>query len=135
MVSIELNGYSIPLDEDELTKLYKRIATEEGFVLDEVAIVLGDDDWLLDFNIRFLNHDYYTDIITFDYVESDVISGDLLISVDRVKDNADLMNVSRETELNRVLIHGFLHLCGYNDKTPDELEIMRKKEDYYLKLL
>ena len=135
MVTIDSNGYSTPLNEKELTELYKHIATKEGFLLDQVTIVLGDDDWLLDFNIRFLNHDYYTDIITFDYVESNVISGDLLVSVDRVEDNADRINVSRETEMNRVLIHGFLHLCGYNDKTPAEVELMRKKEDYYLKLL
>jgi rRNA maturation RNase YbeY len=135
MVTIDSNGYSTPLNEKELTEFYKHIATKEGFLLDQVTIVLGDDDWLLDFNIRFLNHDYYTDIITFDYVESNVISGDLLVSVDRVEDNADRINVSRETEMNRVLIHGFLHLCGYNDKTPAEVELMRKKEDYYLKLL
>lgn len=114
---------------------FQNIVSQEGKTLAELTIVLGDDEWLLDQNIKFLDHDFYTDIITFDYCVHDIVSGDLLISLDRVEENAKEYNVSRETELNRVLAHGLLHLCGYGDKTPKEIEIMQKKEDYYLALL
>lgn len=114
---------------------FHKIIEAENKILAELSIVLGSDEWLLDQNIRFLDHDFYTDIITFDYCVHDIVSGDLLISLDRVEENAKEYNVSRETELNRVLVHGLLHLCGYGDKTPKEIEIMRKKEDYYLSLL
>ena len=83
-------------------------------------------------NKEHLNHDYYTDIITFDYTDGGVASGDLFISVDRVNDNADGLNVSRETELNRVVVHGTLHLIGYGDKSGSESILMREKENYYL---
>lgn len=114
---------------------FQNVVEQEEKTLAELSIVLGTDDWLLDQNIRFLDHDFYTDIITFDYCVHDIVSGDLLISLDRVEENAKDFNVSRETELNRVLVHGLLHLCGYGDKTAKEIEIMRKKEDYYLSLL
>ncbi|WP_107039736.1 rRNA maturation RNase YbeY [Brumimicrobium mesophilum] len=122
-------------DLSHVQNWFEYIAEQEELTLAELSIVLGSDDWLLDQNIRFLNHDFYTDIITFDYCVHDILSGDLLISLDRVEENAKEYNVSRETELNRVLVHGLLHLCGYGDKTPKEIEIMRKKEDYYLSLL
>lgn len=114
---------------------FNKIIELEEKSLGSISIVLGDDDWLLKKNIEFLNHDFYTDIITFDYCIDDVISGDLLISIDRVYDNAKVYNVSRETELNRVMVHGLLHLCGYNDSKPEEVEIIREKEDFYLGLL
>lgn len=114
---------------------FQKVVEQEEKTLAELSIVLGSDDWLLDQNIRFLDHDFYTDIITFDYCVHDIVSGDLLISLDRVEENAKDFNVSRETELSRVLVHGLLHLCGYGDKTTKEIEIMRKKEDYYLTLL
>jgi rRNA maturation RNase YbeY len=79
-----------------------------------------------------LNHDYYTDIITFDYSENDVVSGDLFISFDRVKDNANTYGISFENELKRVVYHGILHLCGYKDKTEKDVIEMREKENYYL---
>lgn len=110
-------------------------AEAEGKSFGEIAIIIGSDEWLLTYNRQFLNHDYYTDIITFDYVDGDVVSGDLLISIDRVSENALINDVSRETELKRVIIHGFLHLCGYSDKSDEEIEIMRKKEDFYLTLV
>ena len=100
-----------------------------------LTLVFGDDDWLLDINQKFLNHDYFTDIITFDYSEHSVLSGDLCISVDRVCDNAKEHNVSRETELFRVVIHGALHLCGLNDKSEEQKTEMRLTENKYLSLI
>ena len=106
----------------------------EGLTCGEISIIFTSDDYLLKINQDHLNHDYYTDIITFDYVENQVVSGDLFISLDRVNDNADSLNVSSEHELNRVMVHGVLHLCGYGDKTKEEKLLMRKKEDFYLSL-
>lgn len=128
----------IEVDELNLSfveEWYKKTVQKEGFQLGEVAVLLGNDDWLLNYNKEYLQHDYYTDIITFNYCFDDVISGDLLISLERVEDNAKQFNVSRETELKRVLIHGVLHLCGYNDATEDEKKLIREKEDYYLQYL
>ncbi|MCO5267379.1 MAG: rRNA maturation RNase YbeY [Brumimicrobium sp.] len=107
----------------------------EQKILGDLALVIGTDEWLLEINQQYLQHDYFTDVITFDYCFDDVVSGDLLISLDRVFDNAQTFNVSRETELNRVIIHGVLHLCGYKDKTEEDIKIIREKEDYYLSLL
>jgi rRNA maturation RNase YbeY len=83
-------------------------------------------------NKEHLNHDYFTDIITFSYNTKNQISGDLFISVDRIKDNAERFKVSFDKELERVIYHGVLHLCGYDDKTDDEISVMREKEKYYL---
>jgi rRNA maturation RNase YbeY len=83
-------------------------------------------------NKQFLEHDYYTDIITFDYVEGDNISGDMFISIDRIKDNANKFNVSCETELLRVMIHGVMHLVGYDDLTDEQEAEIHKKEDFYI---
>ena len=120
---------------DALIEVLEQIVADFNFNLGDVAIVFGSDDWLLSFNQSFLSHDYFTDIITFDYSTADLISGDLLISVDRVIDNASLLNVPRETELCRVCIHGMLHLVGFNDSTEKEKMKMRQKEDEYLSLL
>lgn len=120
---------------DYVSNWFEEICTQEDFDLGELSIVFGSDEWLLEQNINFLQHDFYTDIITFDYCENKLISGDILISLDRVNDNANRFNVSRETELNRVLVHGLLHLCGYSDKMDSNQKIMRKKQDYYLSLL
>lgn len=92
------------------------------------------DDALLKINREHLNHDFYTDIITFEYNEEGLVSGDILISLDRIKDNAQELNNSLADELHRVLVHGVLHLCGYKDKTDSEQVEMRAKEDYYLSL-
>jgi rRNA maturation RNase YbeY len=81
---------------------------------------------------RYLDHDYYTDIITFDYCKGKIISGDIFLSLQRVLDNASMLETKQEEELNRVLAHGILHLCGYKDKTEEEQKIMRSKEDYYI---
>jgi rRNA maturation RNase YbeY len=105
----------------------------EGYELGDINVINCSDMYLLDMNREHLNHDFYTDIITFDYVEENVISGDLFISEDRIMDNAKSFNVSKEDEFLRVVIHGVLHLCGFKDKTDEEAQLMRTKENYYLK--
>ena len=114
------------------TQKVSYIIDNEGFTEENVVIVFCSDSFLLDLNKKHLNHDYFTDIITFSYTTLDRISGDLFISVDRVKENAIKEGVSFERELERVVYHGVLHLCGYNDKTPEEIKEMRSKENYYL---
>lgn len=109
--------------------------SSEGKVLGEVNLIFTSDEYLLKMNVEHLNHDYYTDIITFDFTKDDNIIGDLFISVDRVYDNADQLNVSRETELNRVVVHGVLHLIGFGDKSDAEAKVMREKENHYLSQL
>lgn len=101
----------------------------------EVAYIFCSDEKILEVNRQYLNHDYYTDIITFDYTEGDVISGDIFISVDTVRSNADEFGVSFEKELNRIIIHGILHLCGFKDKQPDDKAEMTRQEDSALSLL
>lgn len=135
--SLEFQPDINPLDvnEEGLFLWLNQVAVTENKALGPLSIVVGSDEWLLHYNNEFLNHDYYTDIITFDYSDDGVVTGDLLISLDRVFDNSTNFNVSRETEFFRVCVHGVLHLCGYSDKTPSDEIIMRQKEDYYLSLL
>jgi rRNA maturation RNase YbeY len=97
-----------------------------------INLIFCDDEKILEVNKEYLTHDYYTDIITFDYSLNQIISGDLFISIDRVKENADMFSKSFENELMRVVFHGVLHLCGYNDKSEEDILVMRSKEDYYL---
>ena len=101
-------------------------------LLGEVSVIFCSDEYLLQMNKEYLDHDYYTDIITFDYVEKEVISGDLFISLDRIRENAKNFKTSLLKELYRVVFHGVLHLVGYNDKTEEEQKTMREKENYYL---
>ena len=102
--------------------------------LGTINCILCSDPYLLEINKTYLKHDTFTDIVTFNYVENDLISGDLFISLDRVKENAVTFKVDFLHELKRVIIHGVLHLIGYNDKTPKEAEEIRAKEDFYLTL-
>ncbi|MDZ4824168.1 MAG: rRNA maturation RNase YbeY [Flavobacteriales bacterium] len=101
----------------------------------EIAFIFCDDEYLLTINRTYLKHDFYTDVITFDYCEEKTISGDVFISIDRVKDNAKSLNISFENELHRVMVHGVLHLLGYKDKTNTSSSAMRKMEDECLRLL
>lgn len=101
----------------------------------EINYIFCDDDYLLKVNQDYLDHDYYTDIITFDYVKGKTISGDIFVSLQRISDNATIHSTNFQNELHRVLAHGLLHLCGYKDKSEDEEKMMRYKEDFYLKLL
>lgn len=110
----------------------KNVAAEEGRKTGEIAVIFCSDEYLLDINRQFLNHDYYTDIITFDYCEGEVLNGDLLISVDSVRDNAVHYGASFDEELHRVIVHGLLHLIGYDDHSEEERKTMREKENYYL---
>jgi len=121
-------------DENVFTKIEALIFNEnkkEG----ELSFVFCSDAYLLKMNIDYLKHDFYTDVITFDYTEGDIISGDVFISIERIKENAEKYNVSFENELQRVMIHGVLHLVGYKDKTEEELKQMREKESQYLNIL
>ncbi len=102
--------------------------------LGDITIIFCNDDYILDINRQYLNHDYYTDIITFDYVEANVISGDLFISLDTVKSNAQKFSEDYITESKRVIIHGVLHLIGFKDKSPTEEKDMRAAENKALEL-
>ena len=101
----------------------------------DINVIFCDDEYLLSVNKTYLNHDYYTDIITFDYSQKDIISGDLFISISRVKENAKKLNIELISELYRVIVHGVLHLLGYKDKTKLEKEKMREKEDEMILLM
>tara|TARA_B100000767_G_scaffold166945_1_gene156312 strand:+ start:426 stop:833 length:408 start_codon:yes stop_codon:yes gene_type:complete len=111
-----------------LNQVISNETKEEG----DITYIFCDDDYLLEKNIRFLNHNTLTDVITFDYCEGNSVSGDIFISIERVKENSEVFKVDFLTELNRVMVHGLLHLLGYKDKTERESNLMRKKENYYL---
>lgn len=123
---------SVQIHENVLFSQINFLIENELKKLGELSVVFCSDEFLLNMNKEYLNHDYYTDIITFDYVEEKTISGDLFISLDRVKENAEQFNTRFLKEVYRVVFHGTLHLCGYKDKTQEEQSIMRAKEDYYL---
>lgn len=107
----------------------KKVAATYNRTVGEVGYLFCDDEKILEVNREYLQHDYYTDIITFDYDEGDQINGDLVISLDTVRTNAELFGKTYEEELHRVIIHGILHLCGINDKGPGEREIMEAAEN------
>lgn len=133
MVNIFFEDVEIPnLDSEFFISWLSNTCSEENKVLDEVNLIFCSDEYLYDMNVQYLNHDYYTDIITFDYCEEDRVIGDLFISKDRVIENASDNKVDFELELKRVVVHGVLHLCGYKDKSEGEEKLMREKENYYL---
>lgn len=113
----------------------KRVVELEGKKTGQLNFVFTSDEELFDINVKFLNHHTFTDIITFDYCEDNIVQGDIMISVDRVRDNAKKFKVEFEQELHRVIIHGVLHLCGYKDKSDKDAAKMRAKENQALKLL
>lgn len=113
----------------------KKVAASYGRKVGEIGYLFVDDEKILEVNNEYLGHDYYTDIITFDYDEDDIINGDLVISLDTVRSNAELFSKPYEEELYRVIIHGILHLCGINDKGPGEREIMEQEENKALAML
>ncbi len=100
----------------------------------DISVIFCSDRYILDVNIKYLQHDYFTDIITFDYCEGNRISGDMFISIDSVKENAVHYGVDFENELDRVMVHGVLHLLGYDDHTPEDISVMREKENYYIQM-
>lgn len=135
MITYNTDGVKMPsIKKRENTAWVKAVAASYGKRVGEIAYIFVDDEKILEVNRQYLGHDYYTDIITFDYCEGDVISGDLFISLDTVRTNAEQVGATYEEELHRVIIHGILHLCGINDKGPGEREIMEAVEDKALAL-
>ncbi|MDD4193495.1 MAG: rRNA maturation RNase YbeY [Mangrovibacterium sp.] len=124
--------YGLHLAKVNLRSWIKSAIKEENRKTGDLNFIFCSDEYLLRMNQQYLEHDFYTDIITFDYVAGLVISGDIFISVDRVKENAGVYRVRFEDELNRIMIHGVLHLLGYQDKEAEQKKIMTEKEDYYL---
>lgn len=112
----------------------KSVSLNEKRHLGDINIIFCSDPYILDMNRKYLGHDYYTDIITFDYCEGEVLNGDLFISIDTVRANSEEYGTSFENELNRVIVHGLLHLIGYDDHTEEDINMMRSKENFYLNL-
>lgn len=115
--------------EEQLIQWVEKVIQEEGFKIGEINYIFCDDESLHKINVEFLQHDTYTDIISFDYSLGKMINGDIYISVDRVKENAEKYNATFADEIHRVMIHGILHYVGYKDKTEDEKKEMRNKEN------
>ncbi len=135
-VSFFTEGIDMPdINKIDIRNWVKNVAELHSKRLGPVSYIFCDDNKILEVNKQFLQHDYYTDIITFDYTEGDKISGDLFISLDTVRTNAEQFGQDYNTELHRVIIHGILHLCGINDKGPGEREIMEAEENKALALL
>ena len=120
--------------DENLKNWIENIIVSEGKKLGEINYIFCDDEYLLKINQDFLDHDYYTDIITFDNVRGKTISGAIFVSLQRIKYNARLISKNYEEEKRRVIAHGVLHLCGYKDKTEEQQKEMRSKEDFYLNL-
>ena len=135
MITFQNQSIAFKLKEKAKLKSWiKTITEKEKHRLGDVNYIFCNDDELLEINLQHLNHNTYTDIITFDYTEDKKINSDIFISVDRVVENAQKFKVSFEEELHRVMIHGILHLCGYKDKSKADAELIRKKENTALKL-
>jgi len=130
MITYNAENVKMPaIKKREVTKWVREVAASYGYKVGEVGYLFCDDEKILEVNREYLQHDYYTDIITFDYDEGNQINGDLVISLDTIRTNAELFGKTYEEELYRVIIHGILHLCGINDKGPGEREIMEAAEN------
>lgn len=142
MITYNVDGVKMPkIKKREVSSWIKSVAATYGKKVGDIAYIFCNDDKILEVNKQYLNHDYYTDIITFDYISDleemgikNTISGDLFISLDTVLSNSEIQKCSYEDELYRVIIHGILHLCGINDKGPGEREIMEAEENKALAL-
>lgn len=135
MVSFFTEDINFSFNEKRRTARWiKLVAESEVRRLGDISVIFCSDPYILDINLKYLQHDYYTDIITFDYCEGDKLSGDLFISIDSVRENAVTYGSEFADELNRVIVHGVLHLIGYDDHTDEEIATMRSKENYYLSL-
>ena len=136
MISYNTDGVRMPkIKKRETTAWIKAVAATFGRKVGEIGYMFVSDEKILEVNREYLGHDYYTDVITFDYDEDDTISGDIVISLDTVRSNAEMLGKIYDDELHRVIIHGILHLCGINDKGPGEREIMEAEEDKAIALL
>ena len=122
-------------DETKVSQWISSVITSEGCQEEEINYIFCDDEYLHKLNVEFLDHDTLTDIISFDYSVGKTLKGDIFISIERVEENAKDFKVSFEQELQRVIVHGILHYCGYKDKSEDDVKLMRKKENLYLNLL
>lgn len=135
MITYNSENLAFPkIKRRETTAWIRRVAASHGKKVGEIGYLFCDDEKILEVNREFLQHDYYTDIITFDYCDDDVLNGDLVISLDTVLSNSIQQATPYEEELHRVIIHGILHLCGINDKGPGEREIMEEEENKALAL-
>ena len=119
---------------DKFSPWLINLIASENKKIGEITYIFSDDEYILKINQDYLQHDFYTDVITFDYVKGKNISGDIFVSLPRISDNAKMLNKSFEKEFLRVLAHGVLHLCGYKDKSAEEISLMRTKEDHYINL-
>jgi len=136
MITFQTENIEMPaIDQAKVRDWIKEVAASYQKKVGEIAYFFCDDEKILEVNRQYLQHDYYTDIITFDYCEGNKLSGDLFISLDTVRSNSELFGTDYNTELHRVIIHGILHLCGINDKGPGEREIMEAAENRALELL
>lgn len=130
MITYQTDGIKMPnIKKRETTAWIRRVAATYDKKVGDVSYIFCNDERILEVNREYLQHDYYTDIITFDYTEDNIISGDLFISLDTVKTNSEKFNTEYNEELHRTIIHGILHLCGINDKGPGEREIMEAAEN------
>lgn len=130
MISYQTINVRMPkIPRRQTSAWIRQVAASFGKKVGEIAYIFCDDAKILEVNVQYLGHDYFTDIITFDYCEGDSISGDLFISLDTVRSNAEKFGKTYEEELHRVIIHGVLHLCGINDKGPGEREVMEAEEN------
>lgn len=127
------NGFELVNPEETIAWLQAVISSEKK-IAGELNYIFCDDAYLHKINVDFLDHDTFTDIISFDYTQGNVVSGDMYISVERVEENAQDFNCSFRDELSRVMVHGILHYCGYKDKTTEDAKLMRNKENTYLAL-
>ena len=134
MIEYAIIGKFELVSENQISSWVNFVLDEEGKELGEINYIFCDDDYLTDINVKTLKHNMLTDIISFDYSLGNVVSGDVYVSYDRVRDNAVSLEIPFVDELHRVMIHGVLHYCGYKDKSDDEKNLMRSKEDYYLSL-
>ena len=135
MITYNAEGVKFPkIKRRETMAWIRRVADTYGKKVGEVGYLFCDDEHILEVNREYLGHDYYTDIITFDYCEDDTLNGDLVISLDTIRTNAEMLGKDYDEELHRVIIHGILHLCGQNDKGPGEREQMEEAEDRALAL-
>ncbi|VTY12522.1 Endoribonuclease YbeY [uncultured Prevotella sp.] len=135
MITYNAEDVKLPtIKKRETTRWIKKVAATYGRKVGEIGYMFVNDEKILEVNNEYLGHDYYTDVITFDYCEGDILNGDIVISLDTVRTNAEKFGKTYEEELYRVIIHGILHLCGINDKGPGEREIMEENENRALAL-
>lgn len=136
MIEFFVEQFDFEFEASDKTSAWLLYVVEnEGYTLGNLTYIFTSDSYLLDMNLRYLKHDYFTDVITFDYVDAKLLSGDVFISIERVRENALKFAQLFDNELFRVIVHGLLHLCGYHDATSAEKKQMRAREDFYLEKL